>query len=430
MVGWLELHLDDAPLLIVADMNDGAVPETVISDPLLPDRLRAKLGLTDNARRYARDSYALAAILATRPQSIFCAARRSAEGEPLLLSRLLLGGTSQELATTILKYYGADSNENAQNALRKQVSTNAHVTPRPLSPPEKVAPITQVSVTGFSDYLRCPYRFYLKHIEQLLEVHDDFEELDSAGFGSLLHTVLQEFAQGAARESTDPNEIEKALREILVKVALKQFGDPKLNAIQPAARIQIQQLSGRLAPFAKAQARWANEGWRIKYTEYECDPKLAVLPLPGDSTPMSLRGRIDRIDYNERTGNWAVLDYKSGDLAKSPEQLHRRRIRGKEDQAWFNLQLPLYHHILRGAGFTGQIDLGIFRVGSATNDIGISTAEWTVEDLEIAIRCAIEVAESIRAQRFWPPNGDQLDFDEFEALVALANRRLYAGGGR
>ena len=58
VLGWLELHLDDAPALVITGCNEGFLPTAVSSDPFLPEGLRRRLGLPDNARRYARDAYA------------------------------------------------------------------------------------------------------------------------------------------------------------------------------------------------------------------------------------------------------------------------------------------------------------------------------------------------------------------------------------
>ena len=53
MLGWLELPLDSAPVLIAVGFNDGNVPTSVNSDLFLPNSLRQQLELLDNRRRYA-----------------------------------------------------------------------------------------------------------------------------------------------------------------------------------------------------------------------------------------------------------------------------------------------------------------------------------------------------------------------------------------
>lgn len=54
LLGWLELPLDDTQAAIVTSFNEGFVPTSLNSDLFLPNGLRRRLGLNDNARRYAR----------------------------------------------------------------------------------------------------------------------------------------------------------------------------------------------------------------------------------------------------------------------------------------------------------------------------------------------------------------------------------------
>ena len=83
MIGWLELPLDDAPMLVVCGMNDGFVPSSLNSDAFLPNGLREVLGLEDNRRRYARDAYALCVLTHSRKSVRFVAGRHDLLGDPL-----------------------------------------------------------------------------------------------------------------------------------------------------------------------------------------------------------------------------------------------------------------------------------------------------------------------------------------------------------
>ena len=107
LLGWLDLPWDDAPALIVTGMNDGIVPGSVGSDVFLPDALRRTMELEKNSlRRYARDCYTLCLLTASRPGLRVIAGRRSAEGDALIPSRLLLAcdehrelpGAAQDIA--------------------------------------------------------------------------------------------------------------------------------------------------------------------------------------------------------------------------------------------------------------------------------------------------------------------------------------------
>ena len=105
LLGWLELPWDDAPALVVTTFNEGCVPASINSDLFLPNALRVRLGLQDNARRYARDAYALSVLLATRERLDLIVARRNSEGDPLPPSRLLFATDAETLASRALAWF-------------------------------------------------------------------------------------------------------------------------------------------------------------------------------------------------------------------------------------------------------------------------------------------------------------------------------------
>ena len=98
LVGWLELPLDDAPALIVTSFNEGLVPSSVNADMFLPGELRSALGLDDNSRRYARDAYAVATLLAPWRDTTFIIGQRSQDDDPLTPSRLLFAAPPETVA--------------------------------------------------------------------------------------------------------------------------------------------------------------------------------------------------------------------------------------------------------------------------------------------------------------------------------------------
>ncbi len=102
MIGWLDLPLDDAPVLILTGVHDGTVPESVNGDAFLPNEIRRDLGLMDNARRYARDSYSMHVCLNSRSHIRVITNHYSVQGEPLTPSRLLLAVNPSELANRVM----------------------------------------------------------------------------------------------------------------------------------------------------------------------------------------------------------------------------------------------------------------------------------------------------------------------------------------
>jgi RecB family exonuclease len=404
VLGWLELPLDDAPVLVLAGMNEGLVPESVNADPFLPDRLRTALGLVDNRRRYARDAYALTALFHARERIALIAARRDARGDPLAPSRLLLAAEPETVARRVLAFYRPAKGERPPLAgvLQASRETSGFAVPRP---PARPAPLAAVSVTAFRDYLVSPYRFYLKHVLRLATVEDGADELTAMAFGNLAHRALKAFGESNLRLSTDADAIHKFLVEALGGIATATYGSERMMAVE----IQLKQAEVRLRAFADWQAEWARQGWRIVHTEVSSSEGVQFDLEDGRS--IRLKGRIDRIDRHEESGAWTIFDYKTGERSETPEKAHR------SGDDWHDLQLPLYRHLAAPFGVTGEVKLGYIRLPRDTNQVGPLIAEWTDEDLAQADEVARNVARQVLDGAFWqvldqPPG----TLEEFDAI--------------
>ena len=394
LLGWLELPLDDAPALVVTTVNERYVPKSLNSDLFLPNALRRRLGVVDNLRRYARDAYALSVLVASRKELTLIVARRDSRGDPLAPSRLLFATDAQSIAERVLAFYKADPAARLEAPLLGTLTSNRQSSGFAVPPPEPLPrPIERISVTAFRSYLACPYRFYLRHVLNLGPLDDDAKELDAPSFGSLMHEVLGQFGHHAVRGSLDSEEIRDFLREALKQCVRDLYGGDRLAPVN----VQIRQLQTRLDAFAKWQAGWAKEGWRIEFTEAPSNGDPVRFPVD-DGRHIELRGRIDRIDRYRDHDEWVIFDYKSSDTAKSPESVHREK-----KSRWVDLQLPLYRFLAGSLGIEGQISLGYITIPKDTKKVGHQLAEWTEEELKEADAVAVDVARRILGQEFWPP---------------------------
>lgn len=407
-LGWLELSLDDAPFLIVAGMNEGRVPDSVNEDAFLPNSLRSHLELLDNNGRLARDTYALITMLQSKEKVILAAGRRDADGEPLKLSRLLLSSQDRTLAERVSKFYGKGEGI-AAHGFSELLAANRSSSFR--SPPEPIClqdPVREMSVTSFKDYLACPYRFYLRHVLGLDRFDDRALEMDGALFGQLMHEVLFRFAGTAASESEDEKLIRSALSRILDAASAKRFGAKPL----PSVELQVEQLRFRLLSFARWQAQRISEGWRIHKAELGFSGKDLSLDLGGGRF-MGIRGRIDRIDRHVETGEWVILDYKTGDRVSEPAKTHRRR-----DGKWLDFQLPLYDALFKSRANGKTVHLGYVAI-SGSGECEELRAEWSETDLEEAVAGASEIARSVWDGVFWPPTDKLVPYDDFSDLCGV-----------
>jgi ATP-dependent helicase/nuclease subunit B len=394
LAGWLDLPLDDAPVLVITGMNDGSVPTSERGHPFLPNELCKKLQILDNDRRYARDCYAMSVIANVRKELLLIAGRRDSQAEPLKPSRLLFADTAEIAALRAKAFFEFTGGD---------LGPTDPIDPFPAPPEQQLAfpeprefqPLNQITVTRFRDYIKCPYRFYLRHVMRLETVNDDVRELDAGMFGDLIHNCLEAFGKSRFADSSDPNQILSFLNQQLDE-AVQQSN---IGAGLPAVEIQIAQARQRFEIFAQQQAQRRQQGWRIVSTE-----ESLAHPFDVDGQPFIIRGKIDRIDQHQETGQIAIWDYKTSDSGTKPGPAHYAPKLG----IWYDLQLPLYRHLLKEvAAVAGcnlnDLILGYILLPKRLEEIGFIEADWTEAQLATADELAVSIMRQIRNSVFWPP---------------------------
>lgn len=409
--GWLELLWEDAPSLIVAGLNDGKVPEAVDGDAFIPERLRVFLGMRTNSFRFARDAYLLGALVALRSggsgrlELVHC--RSTDDGTRLKPSRL---------------FYLAGDDATYLHRV-KALFDDCGTTPTP--PPRRVAWMLKpprIEFTGglspskLRDYLRCPFRFYLKHILGWRPHDARKRELDAMDFGSLLHHALEELAQHP--DECDQDNIAAMLVQSLHARARSEYG----THISFPLQLQLESAEARLRACASHEAAMRRDGWRTIRVEAEWELDCAGLPL---------RGRIDRIDALSTSGPYRLIDYKTSDKAVQPQKAHlvnppktinethpvaaEMVPQTAQDKVWVDLQLPLYRLAMGTITDTAQgVETGYFNLPRAAEDCGL--ALWPELDTplaESAMECARAISQKIQAGCFWPPSEVDPRYDEF-----------------
>ena len=413
--GWLELLWDDVPHLIVAGLNDGRVPDAVVGDAFLPEGLRERLGLKTNAARFARDAYLLHALSAARADGRgrldLLVGKTSAAGDPLRPSRLLLQCADADLPARVAFLFSPAETERDNPAWRRAWKLK----------PRTDAKIESLSVTSFRDYLKCPFRFYLKRGLKMQAVDPHKAELDAMDFGTLCHAALEAMgkADSPVRDCTDAGVLRGFLLGELDRAARDCYGS---SPVLPLV-VQLESARQRLSKVAEVQAQLRADGWVIERTEWEFDIKIGGLPV---------RGKIDRIDRNELTGEVRVIDYKTSDKPVNPADAHVRGPKRAEDietlpefarfataggeTIWIDLQLPLYLGAV-AEEFGHAVACGYFNLPKAAGETGVLL--WDGYDSEVqaaAMRCARGVVEAVQARRFWPPAELPADYDDFAGL--------------
>lgn len=419
--GWLELLYEPGPHLVICGMNDGKVPARGGSDPWLGEAARSLLGLPGENRRAARDAFLYQSMLAARlgdGRVDLILSKTGSGGEPLLPSRLLLAGAREELPQRVAALFREV--EPPEAGMRWQADWQWQ--PRNIEPPARL------SVTALRDYLACPFRFYLKHLAGMGDPETNRVEWNARDFGNVAHTVLERWGENAeAREFSKTEAIDKWLSNELDRVVAAWFG----SRVPLAVRIQTESLRQRLAWFARVQACERAAGWQV--VDVERKVELAF----GETTVVA---RIDRIDRHEHSGEYRVLDYKTGKIDRGVAGEHRSKItagtklpphlaaanaasfevveKGKAvPYRWTNLQLPLYALAL----VRRDLPLpqpGYLTLGTTEDRVALSLWDgFSLADLDAAAACAEELAEMIRTRIFGPP-AERVAYDDFHDLAA------------
>jgi ATP-dependent helicase/nuclease subunit B len=472
LVRWLDVGIADEPHLILCGMCEGAVPDGAIGEILLPEQLRRAANLPTAQRRVARDAWILDGLLArtARRQGAtlrVIVPRKAMDGEPLRPSRFLLRVGAQELPDRVAQFFGEeraiparreqvaamqpDSDEGAHGSqaalsMTSQSSTSQSSTSQSStsqsdasreyenSPPEIIAllpeikgtQLTQISVTAFRQYLRCPYLFQLRQDPRLRlsDSKDGASELGGDGFGSLLHAALEAWGREEAAlpaPTTDRAQLEAALSRALDQVVAERFA----KSSAPAVRVQIELVRRRLRRFAAIQQEQAEAGWHVRAVEVKFHPPAREpsakkqqpweFPAPcfPDANGIYLTGQIDRIDRHIKTGAWRALDYKSGQSGDSPTEAHKdgdERDGRLPDGDWLDLQLPLYRTLLKSlssSAFGGPVlvaptELGYVNLTPKVESSAFEFLRADDQDLLEAEEEAARIIALIQAGAFEP----------------------------
>ena len=418
--GWLETAWLPEPTLVVAGFNEGYLPASTHGDPFLPNSLRGRLGLSTNETRFVRDAYLLSAIIEGRRSEgsvHLIVGRHDKEQEPLKPSRLLYLCGDEELIRRVAYLYQERGDRAAPpSVIRRSDPWKPRVSP--------AAPPTRFRVTDFKRYLACPFRFYLSRMLEMEEVDYLKGELDAMEFGEVCHLALEALCRDPKLGISDNASI---IGGFMTEFAVNHFTQQYGAELGLPLAIQLESVKQRLAKAAEVHAQAVADGWRVVDVEHKIGGGLG-LPFEG----LTISGRIDRIEINDRLGVLRIVDYKTGDKALDPVKDHFTKpkkadpslefaVTGGGARRWSNLQLPMYRHLLdaddmlKRTADGREIACAYFNLPKAVLETGIT--EW--DDLDSlmpeAMEVAARVAERVRNGVFWPPAAN-VKFDPYETI--------------
>lgn len=424
--GWLELPFDPAPHLVLAGFHEGCVPEAPQADPLLSEQACELLGIRDRQGRYERDAFLYMAMVEGRRAAGSVAvvtAMFDGTGEPKNPSRILLQEDVAHLPARVERF------------IKEKPDVPAAPTPPSSSGHGKLLfrddlpgrlPLETISPSRLKSYLACPTRYYFSNVLRW-EKHEPFEgELDPAKFGDLMHQVLRVWGNDhAAREISDVEQLKACWAALLAEQVSENFGDE----IPAQLQLQVMSAEERLMAFAEQQVKARADGWHVHEVELAVKDAIRLSGVP-------VHLQIDRVDRHEN-GSFRVIDYKTGDKAKTPKEAHLVKwtsaqrppalgglceVKGKRGASlcgWIDLQLPLYAAAIRAKyGLNDYPECWYAVLPKSVADSKFLRFDALAAEgiMANALTWAETATARIRDGVFWPP-APKVSHDLFEEIA-------------
>jgi len=180
-----------------------------------------------------------------------------------------------------------------------------------------------VSVSRFQKAVICPYRFFVEgilNIESIEEIEPDVSPREK---GNRIHRVLALFTQRLRESGLDLNSADVDCR---TRSILSDCVDKELHSVAGIPHWQVERRrwmgskddsdGGILTDWLDREIERYREGWRCVAEE----SSFEALRVPG--LPFSLKGRIDRVDFN-KNGGVILWDYKTGETPAAADIVTR-----------------------------------------------------------------------------------------------------------
>ncbi len=179
------------------------------------------------------------------------------------------------------------------------------------------------SARSLGQFQKCPYGFLIKECFKIKPQKGSSLELASDEEGALVHDVLYGYFKEGQSKKLDH----------MIDASIHRFQEKNKKNIQMPDLIRLKQT---LFYFIEVEKTWQNKSAFIpKYFElsFGMDRDNALpLSLLLAKKRINIRGKIDRVDVDESTKTFKIIDYKTGTTVPSQKDISQ----GKE------IQLSLY----------------------------------------------------------------------------------------
>lgn len=338
VLGFMETRNLTFKRVLVMDANEGQLPAVNSVDTILPQALRAELGLPTSADRELVDRYHFRNLVAGSEEAVLCYSQG--------------GGAQKSRFLEQLEW----EEEKAEGRLKKERGHLAYFTasfsqddPKPVAKTQEMMEAIsglRYSATMLDCYLHCGLRFCHRYLMRIREKDQVMPDVDSGDIGGAVHDSLKRFFGRRLKTAFNYHKgMDREMGEAVEQAFQKIYGhnqDGNIHLIKSQAKT-------RLAQFLEYQASSLPD-LLVESVELELAPTVEV---PGAGLVPAF-GILDRVD--RRGDQTVIVDYKTG-YGETPS-FDNFLAEGRPGWAhWLrSVQLPFYvmlylaHHPEASAG--------------------------------------------------------------------------------
>ena len=335
LIGLAQSQFQHFDGLIIAAVEDEFLPGAPSPSAFFNDAVKFELGLNTSLQNKNERFYHFTRLLHSSENILLSYRNQGDNGEAKKPSawlalleqfyQLTFGGSLED--KTLQQLVNAPENTFTHTATQAALES---LQPRPAIP-ENLIP-KKISASQYQEIINCPYLFYAARCLKLEATDEMREALSKADYGERIHKCLEAF-----HKPTDglPGPFKSAVTNNNKDTATKLLND----IIKAVFSNDIADNHEHLAWYSQAKKivphyiEWQishNIDWNTHKIEENIKKEL---PLSNTSKPLTLSGRLDRVDKNNQ--GLDVIDYKTGQISSA-----------KDVEAGEQVQLPFYHTLL------------------------------------------------------------------------------------
>lgn len=331
ILGLLETRSLNFAHVIFMDMNESAMPNLKIYEPLIPREVMINLGLNRLEKEEEIQRYQFRRLIAGA-RTVTLIYQDSADKEK-----------SRFIEEIIWQRQRREKSLDAVSIGRAAFNVSVLPERMRVDKDEKIGKFLrghEYSASSINTYLDCPLRFYFQYVLGLREKEDLLDEPEGADVGNFIHGFLEDaFRPCVGAQPVIDASFRKKFRLLRDERFEREFG----RKMKSDAFLLKEVVDFRLEKFLENEER--REVREIIGLETRLRGKLKLA-----AGEFSCAARIDRID-RLADGSILVLDYKTGHTDIVPDADAEKLAvlgRGREDikRCIKSFQLPLYLYLV------------------------------------------------------------------------------------